>query len=1079
MDAAATPFFVTGGTLRSDDPSYVARRADDELYDGLSRGEFCYLLTARQMGKSSLMVRTAARLRHDGVAAVVLDLTQVGQNLSPEQWYDGLLAQVGVSLDLEDELDAFWFSHERLGPLQRWLTALREVVLARIPGRVVIFIEEVDAVRSLPFSADEFFAGIRECYNHRAEDPEFARLTFCLLGVASPADLIQDTRTTPFNIGRRIELTDLTAGEAAPLARGLGREEPIASRLLERVLYWTGGHPYLTQRLCRAVAQEGKATDAAGVDRLCQELFLAPRAQEQDDNLLFVRQRLLRSELDTAGLLDLYAQVRRAGRSVQDDETSPWVTLLKLSGIVRSAGGCLQVRNRIYEQVFDGAWITKQMPDAELRRQQAAYRRGLVRATTLSAAVLGAVGTLAGAAWQQARVAREASRREAVQRRAAEDGQLQLRRQLYVSQMGQAQQAWEKGDVGRALGLLDTQRPKPGEEDLRAFDWRYLWHLCQGDSIATFRGHTEGVVAVSFSGDARSLASASVDGTTRRWEIATTHERAVLKLPSGPIEDLAFSPDGKFLCASGGDKRVTVWEVAPWRRVAVFTGSENAPSFAAFSADGRLLALTDGRTVKLWDVPARRQVASIPTGMALNCLALSADGRTLATGEPGVRLKLWDVPRRRERTTLSGHTGWITNLAFSPDGRRLASTATDSTIRLWDVVTGRDNGVLIGGMIDCITFSPDGKTLASGGSNTTVTLWDIERRKERATLRGHTASVTSVAFSPDGRTLASGSEDRTVKLWPSAGPVDRTRVVRDSSATGPVAFSPDGKLVATGGLRTVGLWDARTARPIATLNAHTSEVWDLDFSPNGAILASAGSDGLVRFWDVAARKEIGRPWKHPETVWAVGYSPDGGTLASHDLRGTVRILELATKRTVRRLEGHQGHVGALKFSPDGRILVVAGAQYNFRLWDTRTWKEITLLKGHEEQLCRVAFSPDGRLLATGSFDGKAKLWDMTTLKEIATLKGHVGGVPGVAFSPDGKTLATGGWDSTVRLWNVALRTQVLTLEGHSGVVAALAFSPDGNLLASTSIDGALRLWPAASFTETDAAPGARARHASP
>src|SRR5207249_4183017 len=154
----------------------------------------------------------------EGVAVAVLDLTAVGANVTPAQWYDGLLAMVGRQLDFEDDLEIF--SREqgaRLGPLQRWMAALREVVLARCPGPVVVFIDEIDVVRALPFSTDEFFAAIRECFN-RSEDSEFRRLTFCLLGVTTPSELIADPRTTPFNIGRRIELTDFTAAEALPLA---------------------------------------------------------------------------------------------------------------------------------------------------------------------------------------------------------------------------------------------------------------------------------------------------------------------------------------------------------------------------------------------------------------------------------------------------------------------------------------------------------------------------------------------------------------------------------------------------------------------------------------------------------------------------------------------------------------------------------------------------------------------------------------------------------------------------------------------------------------------------------------------
>ncbi len=240
-------FFITGGTLPPDADSYITRQADEELLDGLKRGEFCYVLNTRQMGKSSLMARAAQRLKADGWGVVVLDLTSVGQNLTVEQWCAGLLARVGRQTEQQDELLGYWRAHRDLGPMQRFLEALRLMLLTPVsapletPRRFVIFVDEIDAVRSLPFSADEFFAGIRECYNRRAHDPVFNRLTFCLLGVATPSDLIQDTRISPFNIGRRIELRDFTPDEAAPLARGL--KHPYALRLLQRVLHWTGGHP--------------------------------------------------------------------------------------------------------------------------------------------------------------------------------------------------------------------------------------------------------------------------------------------------------------------------------------------------------------------------------------------------------------------------------------------------------------------------------------------------------------------------------------------------------------------------------------------------------------------------------------------------------------------------------------------------------------------------------------------------------------------------------------------------------------------------------------------------------------------
>ncbi len=350
----AADYFVIGGTLRTTDPSYVERPADKELYQAVQRGEFCYVLTARQMGKSSLMARTARRLQQEQVQTAIIDLTQIG-TVPVEQWYFDFVSSIADDLDLATDAEAWWLAHKAQGIVRRFTNFLRDVVLEECEGNVVIFVDEIDFTLSLDFS-DDFFAAIRAVYNNRARDAIFERLTFVLMGVASPADLMKDRTRTPFNVGRRVELGDFAQADMKPLATGLETIYPEQSAtILRRIYFWTQGHPNLTQKLCQAVAEAQTQTwSNAQVDKMVEQIFLRKEASKED-NLEFVRSFVL-GQANQRDMLTHYRQIYR-GQEVADNERSPVINQLKLAGLVKSEGGYLQSRNEIYRHVFDADWI--------------------------------------------------------------------------------------------------------------------------------------------------------------------------------------------------------------------------------------------------------------------------------------------------------------------------------------------------------------------------------------------------------------------------------------------------------------------------------------------------------------------------------------------------------------------------------------------------------------------------------------------------------------------------------------------------------------------------------------------------
>jgi WD40 repeat protein/serine/threonine protein kinase len=530
----------------------------------------------------------------------------------------------------------------------------------------------------------------------------------------------------------------------------------------------------------------------------------------------------------------------------------------------------------------------------------------------------------------------------------------------------------------------------------------------------------------------------------------------------------------------------------------------------AFSPDGKTLA-TGGNEgiVRLWDVPSgQKRAETIPVGSAWR-IRFFPDGTKFAVvGSTRVDtvVRIFDTASGKEVFSLNGHGGRVRGLDISPDGKRIATGSRDGTIRIWNAETGAEETQIPfqRGEVFFVCFSPDGKTLAAAGSQL-ISFHEVGSWRQTAKTATNPdlqefGDVWSGTFTPDGKLFIGGGFEGAMLIVDPLTGILRKRFATHKGPIKAVFVTSGGRVLSASWDQTIKVTNLETGRVTDELHGHASQIHDMAFTDDGALMATAAADFSSCLWRLSEVLDSG-PYNenpviacdlsadgrklltvHPQgdltffklTDLATGnvelrtppdngapvirLSPDNRLFARLTASGELIMNEAATGAVIRRFKLFPGTGFDLCFSPDGKVLAVTGPDGSVKLIESATGRETATLSGHSKLLKKVVFSPDGTRLATAGLDSVVKIWDRATGRELFSLRDHVKPIEALAFSPDGKKLASGGGDDIIRVWDATKGALLAKYTGSSGSVSALAFSPDGKRLASASELNVIHLW---------------------
>jgi eukaryotic-like serine/threonine-protein kinase len=687
------------------------------------------------------------------------------------------------------------------------------------------------------------------------------------------------------------------------------------------------------------------------------------------------------------------------------------------------------------------------------------------------------------------RAAQNAEANEAKLRRLAQAQELAARRTAYAVSMNLVQQALQADNLGRAVELLNQQAPQPGQEDLRGWEWRYLWQFCRSDAKATLCKRRSLISSVSFSSNGSLLAVTTDDGEISIWDIASAKmaspaQESTISYPRAVFArrgDLLAYPNqtNVVICQGNLSKEV--------RRLPV--GGDLSSVELAFLSETRLLTARHNGTnnIAIWDTTSGVAVTNFGAsiyneGQGVRFVATS-DGGLMAIVPKDRVVRVVDVARGMGEWSFRAAEELTTAMAFSPDGRILAIGGgyTESAIKLWDVETHQLIGQLDGhrSWITYLMFLPDGR-LASASADQTVRLWDIQSRRSLGTFRGHQSEVRSLDVSPDGRTLASGAKDGTVLLWDVALLAARPpgwQTVDPQLNPGPILgfeISPDSRSIATVQNGKVTVYDSSTLRPSATPDLKlTNKVFEVRFSPDSHLLAVTDVSGRLAVWNFQAHRLVTNFAAHGDLAGFLGSSflHGGKSILTYGRDGIAKEWDTATWRELsqwplNRISMPLSYVES-SMSATGLLAFKADSDPHIQICPVEDLNKCTQIVC-PGRAAAIALSPDGKTLAAACENGDLLFWDTRTLESLGDLHNVLLGLHSVAFSNDGRRIVAGSnGKEAIKIWDADSREELATLEGRGSLFRNARVSADGSLIAARNWNGILHVWRAPSWEEIE------------